>query len=133
MNLTVISGRLTRDPEVKYGASSQKAVARFCVAVDKGRDKSGQNRGANFFNCVAFDKTAETLERFSGKGLRVAIIGRLETGSYQNKEGQEVKTTDIIADRIEIIDFKDDSNQIKPTAQENIPDGFAAIEEILPF
>ena len=133
MNQVIISGRLTRDPEVKYGASSQKAVARFCVAVDKGRDKSGQNRGANFLNCVAFDKTAETLERFSGKGLRVAVIGRLETGSYQNKEGQEVKTTDIIADRIEIIDFKDGSNQIKPTTQENIPEGFAAIAEQIPF
>lgn len=133
MNQVIITGRLTRDPEVKYGASSQKAVARFCVAVDKRRDKSGQNRGANFLNCVAFDKTAETLERFSGRGLRVAVFGRLETGSYQNKEGQEVKTMDIIADRIEILDFKDGSNQIKPTAQENVPEGFAAIDEQIPF
>ena len=78
-------GRLTKDVTVNY-TPSQMAVARFNIAIDRGKDRNGESRGADFPSCVAFGKTAENLEKFSGKGLRIAIIGHIQTGSY-DKDG----------------------------------------------
>lgn len=129
MNQVIISGRLTKDIELKY-TTSQMAVARFSLALDRGKDKDGNDKGADFPNCVAFGRTAENLEKFSGKGLRISIIGHLQTGSY-DKDGQKVYTTDVIADRVEIIDWK---GRTESASQQNdIPQGFAAIEEEIPF
>lgn len=129
MNQIICTGRLTKDIEVKY-TPSQLAVARFNIALDRGKDKNGESRGADFPNCVAFGKTAENLERFSGKGLRISIIGHIQTGSY-DKDGQKHYTTDIICDRIEFIDWKGQANAAP--SQEDVPEGFAAIDEDIPF
>lgn len=137
MNQVIISGRLTKDVECKY-TQNQMAVARFSVALDRGKDKDGNSRGADFPNCVAFGRTAENLEKFSGKGLRVSIIGHLQTGSY-DKDGQKHYTTDVIADRVEFIDWKGQSESERaasaPLAEDQscATEGFAAIDEDIPF
>lgn len=126
-------GRITKDIECRYNSNTQMAVARFSLAIDRGKDK-----GTDFIPCVAFGKTAENLEKYSGKGLRVAVDGRIQTGSYE-KNGQKFYTTDVIADRIEFIDWKGKSDAERaanaPLAddQEGVPQGFAAIDEEIPF
>ena len=132
MNLVCISGRLTKEPVVNYTPSTQMAVARFTVALDRGRDKNGENRGSDFPNVVCFGKTAENLEKFSGKGLRVQITGRLQTGSYE-KDGVKHFTTDVIADRIEFIDWKTAEGSSKAIPAAEIPDGFAELDCEVPF
>lgn len=138
MNQIICIGRLTKDIEVKYTESGM-AVARFNVALDRGKDKDGESRGADFPSCVAFGKTAENLEKFSGKGLRIAINGHIQTGNYE-KDGVKHYTTDIIADRIEFIDWKERSEAeriaaAKPAAnQEDVPEGFEALDDTdIPF
>lgn len=122
-------GRLTKDVTVNY-TPSQMAVARFNIAIDRGKDRNGESRGADFPSCVAFGKTAENLEKFSGKGLRIAIIGHIQTGSYE-KDGQKVYSTDIVADRIEFIDWKNSEKVSEPDGE--YPQGFAAMDEDFPF
>lgn len=135
MNNWIGIGRLTRDIDVRYAAQTQKAVARFTLAIDDGY---GENKKTNFISIVAFGKTAENLEKFSGKGLRIAINGHIQTGSYE-KDGQKFYTTDVIADRIEFIDWKGKSDAERAAAaplaadQEGVPQGFAEIEEDIPF
>lgn len=134
MNQVIITGRLVRDIELKY-TNSQMALARFTLALDRGKDKEGKDKGADFPSCVAFGRTAENMERFSGKGLRVAVIGHIQTGSYDDKDGKKVYTTDVIADRVEIIDFKEKvAENVNQSAQRGIPEGFVAVaEEDCPF
>ena len=133
MNYVFISGRVTRDIELKYGAQSQMAVARFSLACDRGKDKDGNNKGADFISCVAFGRTAENLERFSGKGLRLSIIGHIQTGNYE-KDGKKYYTTDVVVDRTEITDWKDGNNTQQPPQQETYaPEGFAEIDQDIPF
>ena len=122
-------GRLTKDVTVNY-TPSQMAVARFNIALDRGKDRNGESRGADFPSCVAFGKTAENLEKFSGKGLRIAIIGHIQTGSYE-KDGQKVYSTDIVADRIEFIDWKNSEKVSEPDGE--YPQGFAAMDEDFQF
>lgn len=131
MNQIICMGRLTKDVTVNY-TPSQMAVARFNIALDRGKDKNGESRGADFPSCVAFGRTAENLERFSGKGLRVAINGHIQTGNYE-KDGVKHYTTDIICDRIEFIDWKGQANAASAADQEDVPEGFAAIDEDIPF
>lgn len=133
MNQVIISGRLTKDPEVRYTAGTQMAVASFTVALDRGKDKNGQDRGADFPRCTAFGRTAENLEKFTAKGLRVQVIGHIHTDSYE-KNGQKFFTTDVIADRVEFIDWKDSNQQgSQPQAAEPAPDGFEWNDESIPF
>lgn len=127
MNNWIGIGRLTRDIDVRYAAQTQKAVARFTLAIDDGY---GENKKTNFISIVAFGKTAENLEKFSGKGLRIAINGHIQTGSYE-KDGQKVYTTDIVADRIEFIDWKNSEKVSEPDGE--YPQGFAAMDEDFPF
>ena len=122
-------GRLTKDVTVNY-THSQMAVARFNIAIDRGKDRNGESRGADFPSCVAFGKTAENLEKFSGKGLRIAINGHIQTGSYE-KDGQKVYTTDIVADRIEFIDWKNSEKVSEPDGE--YPQGFEEMTEDCPF
>lgn len=129
MNQVILTGRITKEIDVKY-TTSQMAVARFSLALDRGKDKDGKDRGADFPSCIAFGRTAEALERFSGKGLRVTVIGHLQTGSYE-KNGQKVYTTDVIVDRIEIIDWKNNAAQGQPAEAE--PSGFSQLDEDIPF
>ena len=130
MNQVVIIGRITKDIECKY-TQSGTAVGRFTVAVDRGKDKNGEDRGADFIGCTAFGRTAENLEKFSGKGLRVAVTGHIQTGSYE-KDGQKVFTTDVMADRVEFIDWKE-GGQKQQKPEEPAPEGYAWADNEIPF
>jgi single-strand DNA-binding protein len=108
MNSVSLIGRLTRDPDVRYGAASQTAVARFSIAIDRGRDRNGEERGTDYPNIVCFGKTAELVEKYVGKGRLVGIQGRIHTDSYE-KDGRKIYTTEVYADRVEFLDRGDRS------------------------
>lgn len=129
MNKVFLIGRITRDLELRY-SDSQTAVLRFSVALNRGRDKNGTDRGADFPSVLAFGKTAENISKFVGKGNRVAIEGYIRTDKYQNKNGDTVYTTDVIADRVEFIDWKESG----PKPDNQVPEGFEAIsDDDVPF
>ena len=150
MNKVILMGRLTRDPEVRYsqGGENPLAIARFTLAVDRRFKRDGEAT-ADFINCVAFGRQAEHAERFYRQGLKVVITGRIQTGSYTNKDGVKVYTTDIVVEEQEFAESKavSDANaggyRSAPTPAPapapvsaagdgfmNIPDG---IDEELPF
>jgi single-strand DNA-binding protein len=150
MNKVILMGRLTRDPEVRYsqGGENPLAIARFTLAVDRRFKRDGEAT-ADFINCVAFGRQAEHAERFYRQGLKVVITGRIQTGSYTNKDGVKVYTTDIVVEEQEFAESKavSDANaggfRPAPTPAPapapvsdagdgfmNIPDG---IDEELPF
>lgn len=144
MNKVILMGRLTRDPEVRYSqGASQTAVARFSIAVDRRFKREGEP-DADFFNCTAFGKQAEFIERYMRKGIKVVVCGRVQNDNYTNKEGQMVYSVRIMIDEIEFAESKSSQqggdnggyvpmqNPAPVAAGEgfmNIPDG---IEE-LPF
>ena len=136
-NYVNILGRMTKDADLSY-TNTGMAVARFSVALDRGKDKDGNSKGADFPSCVAFGKTAEAISKYSGKGLRISVTGRLQTGKYEDKNGTTHYTTDVVADRIEIIDWRERGEQIPQQSfapQEAFTplEGFAAMEEQIPF
>jgi single-strand DNA-binding protein len=102
MNLVVIIGNLARDPEIRYGANNL-AIAKFTVAVNRFSRKGGDDAGADFIRVTAFDKQAELIEKYLSKGRKVAVEGRIQTGSYEGKDGQKIYTTDVIANRVEFL------------------------------
>lgn len=126
MNEVVLIGRTTKDIELRY-TQSQTAVARFTLAVDR-HDK---DKGCDFISCIAWGKTAENMDKYVSKGNRVAVSGRIQTGSYTNKDGNKVYTTDVVAERVEFIETKGKS---APDTDEDgfmhMPDG---TDEELPF
>ena len=105
MNKVILMGRLTRDPEVRYSSGERSmAIARYTLAVDRrGRRSEGSEQTADFIPCVAFDKSGEFAEKYFRQGMRVLISGRIQTGSYTNKEGQKVYTTEIIIEDQEVL------------------------------
>ena len=125
MNKVILMGRLTRDPEVRY--NGDKAVARFSLAVDR-----KFSDGTDFPTCVAFGKTAEFIEKWFKQGLKIALEGRITTGSYTNKDGVKVYTTDVIADNVEFAESKKAGDQPQPSGDgwQEIPEG---VEDQLPF
>ncbi len=142
MNIVILSGRLTKDADVRRSASGDNmAIARFSLAVDrKGKKEEGQQT-ADFINCVAFGKTAEVIEKHTSKGTKIMVRGRWQTGSYKsNKDGSTVYTNDCIVDEFEFAESKKDTQGSAPSAPEygkpdqdgwmNVPDG---IDEELPF
>ena len=109
MNRVILMGRLTRDPEVRYSQGERSmAIARYTLAVDRRgrRGQDGNDQTADFINCVAFDRAGEFAEKYFRQGMRVLVSGRIQTGSYVNKDGQKVYTTDIIVDDQEFADSK---------------------------
>ena len=135
MNIVTLIGRLTRDPEIRYSqGENAMAIARFTLAVDKNFKKKDDK--ANFINCVAFGKIAETVEKHVFKGSKIAVIGEWTTGSYKNKGGNTVYTNDCNISKLEFCDSKSQSNsQPQPTPSNDnswldIPDG---VEDSLPF
>lgn len=138
MNKVELTGRFTRDPEIKY-TNDGISIARFSIAVNRRFVKEGSDQKADFLNCIAFGKTAEFIEKYFFKGMKADLSGRIQTGSYTNKEGVKVYTTDIIVEEIEFGESKGvSSNQNKPTPKpETDPDGFMdipdGIGEELPF
>ncbi len=107
MNKVILMGRLTRDPEVRYsGADNKMAVARYTLAVDRRFKRDGSEDSADFISCVAFGKSAEFAEKYLGKGTKLVVEGRIQTGSYTNKDGQKVYTTDVIVENSEFAESK---------------------------
>ena len=107
MNKVVIIGRFTRDPEIKYTTGENAtATARFSLAVNRRFKNKEGNYDADFINCVAFGKTAEFIEKYFTKGMAIGITGRIQTGSYTNKEGQKIYTTDVVVEETEFVESK---------------------------
>lgn len=145
MNKVILMGRLTRDPEVRYsqGGAEQIAIARFSLAVER-RFKHDGEQNADFISCVAFKKTGELVEKYLRQGSRITICGRIQTGSYTNKDGQKVYTVEVVVEELEFAESKGERNENNAakknegrstsTAQQdgfmNIPDG---IDDELPF
>ena len=102
MNSVVLIASLARDPALSYTPNTQTAVCRFTLAVDRPR-RQGEDQGADFLRITVFGRQAETCDRYLSKGRQAAVHGRIETGSYKNREGVTVYTTDIIADRVEFL------------------------------
>lgn len=135
MNSVQLLGRLVRDPEVRYTAGDNPtAVARFTVAC-KRKYKKDSEQEADFISCLAFGKTAEFIERYFTKGNPIALNGRIQTGSYTNKDGAKVYTTDIVVESLEFVGSKNESSSSNVATQKN--DDFMnisdSIEEELPF
>lgn len=149
MNKVILMGRLTRDPEVKYSQGDNPiAIARYTLAVDRRYKRNGEQT-ADFVGCVAFGKAGEFAEKYLHKGTKMTIVGRIQTGSYTNQDGNKVYTTDVVVEEQEFAESKGNSLNNNPagTAPDpantavpsqasavdgfmNIPDG---IDEELPF
>lgn len=141
MNKVILMGRLTKDPETRYsqGGESQEqtAVSRYTLAVDR-RTRKGEQQTADFIQCVAFGRNGEFAEKYLKKGTKVVVAGRIQTGSYTNRDGQKVYTTDVVVEEQEFAESKraagqQDNNAGYSDAGDgfmNIPDG---IDEELPF
>lgn len=138
MNAAVLMGRLTRDPDVRYTQGpEQKAIARFTLAVDR-RIRSENGPSADFISCVAFGKAAEFIEKYFRKGMKMGVTGRIQTGSYTNREGQKVYTTDVVCNEVEFVEKKaagdESGNQAAGAGQDyGAPDddGFTSIPDAL--
>ena len=148
MNKVILMGRLTRDPEIRYSQGERSmAIARFTLAVDRrrrGGDNANSEQTADFITCVAFDRQAEFAEKYLHQGTKMLVTGRIQTGSYTNKDGQKVYTTEVMVDEMEFAESKssaEGSNYTAPgrsmpstaagDAFMNIPDGVE--DEGLPF
>lgn len=132
MNRVILMGRLTRDPEVRYTQGNEPiAVARYTLAVDRrARRQDGNEQTADFINIVAFRKAGEFAEKYFRQGMRVLVAGRIQTGSYTNKDGQRIYTTDVIADEQEFADAKRDGAESSHyDASSPIGDGFMNIPD----
>ena len=151
VNSVVLIGRLTRDPELRYTTGgNQMAIAKFSIAVDR-PVRQGEERKADFPRITVFGKQAENCEKYLAKGRMVGIQGRIQTGSYPDKDGKTVYTTDVIADRVEFLEWGDrkerndaagfgapqqSSGQVESNEgsfEEEMPDSFRSINEDVPF
>ena len=138
MNKVILMGRLTRDPEVRYSqGENSMAIARYTIAVDRRVRRDGDQQTADFINCVAFGRSGEFAEKYFHKGIKIAVTGRIQTGSYTNKDGQKVYTTDVIVEEQEFAESKSKSEE-STAKQNNVDaDGFMnlsdGIDEELPF
>lgn len=127
MNKVALIGRLTRDPEIRH--NQDKLIGHFTLAVDRRYTRDGAEQTADFITCVAFGKTAEFLEKYVHKGTKLVVCGRIQTGSYTNKDGNKVYTTDVVAEECEFAESKATSasqQQQKPQEDEN---GFMNVPE----
>ena len=129
MNKCILIGRLSRDPDARQ--SGELNITRFTVAVDR-RQKAGAEKTADFISCVAFGKTAEFIAKYFKQGVKIAVDGRIQTGSYTDKDGNKRYTTDVVAENVEFADSKRVEETPPPSVDEfiPIPEG---IENDLPF
>ena len=145
MNKVILMGRLTRDPDVRYSqGDNAMAVARYTLAVDRRFNRNNDDQTADFISCVAFGRSGEFAEKYLHKGTKIAITGRIQTGSYTNKDGVKVYTTDVVVEDQEFAESKNSAGSgdsgFAPAGRPapaaagdgfmNIPDG---IDEELPF
>lgn len=144
MNKVILIGRIVRDPEVRYSqGQNANAVAKYSLAVQRKFKQEGQT-DADFINCVAFGKAAEFTEKYLKKGTKIAVVGRIQTGSYTDKNGNKVYTTDVVVEEQEFAESKSGSSQNNVQAgpspygsAPNVGDGFMnipdGVDEELPF
>lgn len=159
MNSVVLIGRLARDPELSYTPQTQTAVTKFTLAVDRPK-RQGEDQGADFIRVTVFGKQAESCDKYLAKGRQAGVHGRIETGSFVNREGVTVYTTDVIADRVEFlgggnkgsgqleqgypsqgggqapqqqVPQQGAQNQIDMSSFDDLPDTFQAAEDDIPF
>ena len=146
MNKVILMGRLTRDPEVRYSqGAEQMAIARYTLAVDRRVRSDSNEQSADFIRCIAFRQKAEFAEKYLQQGTKIVVVGHIQTGSYTNRDGQKVYTTDVVIDEQEFAESKNSSvgsgggytgggRAPEPSGAGdgfmNIPDG---IDEELPF
>lgn len=147
MNKVILMGRLTRDPDIRQSqGENAMTIARYTLAVDRRFRRNGAEQQADFINIVAFGKSAEFIEKYAHKGTKLVVSGRIQTGSYTNKDGQKVYTTDIVAEDQEFAESKASAGSYQPDSGSgyipreepsgiddgfvNVPDG---IDEELPF
>ena len=136
MNKVILLGRLTKDPDLKFAPGTGVAVCKFTVAIDR----VGKKGETDFINCVAFNRNGEFAEKYLKKGMKIAVVGRLQTGSYKNKDGQTIYTTDVVVEEHEFCESKQADGNAQPTPLPtpkaeydgfmNIADG---VDEELPF
>ncbi len=143
MNKVILMGRLTRDPEVRYAQGDNTAVARYTLAVDRRFKRDGE-ASADFINCVTFGRSAEFAEKYLRQGTKVAVSGRIQTGSYTNRDGQKVYTTEVVVEDQEFAESKNaagnsgsssGSGAGSSSVGSGVGDGFMAApsDEELPF
>ena len=150
MNKVILMGSLTRDPDIRYSQGGM-AVARYTLAVDRRFSRSNENgndQTADFISCVAFGRSAEFAEKYLHQGIKIAVTGRIQTGSYTNRDGQKVYTTDVVVEDQEFAESKNASSQnagassyrpeSRPQPSSAVDDGFMNIpdgveDEGLPF
>ena len=144
MNKVILMGRLTRDPEVRYTQGEEPmAIARFTLAVDR-RGKRDGEASADFPSCVCFRRTAEFIEKYAHQGTKLVVVGRIQTGSYTNRDGQKVYTTDVVVEEAEFAESKaaaqrnrEESSQERPEPMPVDENGFMTLpedfDEELPF
>ena len=126
-NIVLLIGRLTKDPDVRYTTQTQTAVATFTLAVNRPYSKEKE---ADFIRIVVYGKSAENCGTYIKKGSLVEVQGRIQTGSYKKDNGDTVYTTDVIAERVEFLDSRNESgNSSNSNSNSNVPDGFHAFDE----
>lgn len=137
MNTVILIGRLTRDPDLRYTADNL-CIATFSIACSRGRDREGNDRGADYPWIKVFGRQAENCGKYLRKGSQVAIRGRINTGSYTDRDGNKVYTTDVTAEQVQFLGSKKDSGGEEPRRAaapeyEDIPDGFQQVMDDVPF
>lgn len=145
MNKVILMGRLTRDPEVRYASGDNLAIARYTLAVDRRFHRDGEAT-ADFISCVTFGRAAEFAEKYLRQGTKIVVSGRIQTGSYTNRDGHKIYTTEIVVEEQEFAESKSSGDngaayyppkQTPPPAPADSADGFMnipdGIEEELPF
>ena len=135
MNKVILIGRVVRDADIRYSqGANTTCVARYTLAVDRKFKQEGQPT-ADFINCIAFGKLGEFAEKYLHKGVKIAVVGRIQTGSYKNKDGNTVYTTDVVVEEQEFCESKSQSNS-QPQSAPSVDMGFMNIDtdmESLPF
>lgn len=129
MNKVIEIGRLTKDPEIRYSqGANTTCVARYTLAVDRKFKQEGQPN-ADFIKCIAFGKLGEFAEKYLHKGIKIAVVGRIQTGSYTNKDGQKVYTTDVVVEEQEFCESKSNNQQNAQGNNQQSNDGFMNIPD----
>ena len=136
MNSVILMGRLTQDPEIRYANNGRSTcVARYTLAVDRPY-RQNEDRVTDFIDCVAFGKSGEFAEKYLHKGMKMVVTGSIRTGSYTNRDGQKVRTTEVVVDHHEFCEKKNASNNSSPYTPTAMPavdkDGFVSIPDGLP-
>ena len=129
MNKVILMGRLTRDPEIRYSQTNNIPIATYTLAVDRPNRNGSDGPTADFLRCISFQKSAEFAEQYLRKGIKIAVTGRIQTGSYTNRDGQKVYTTDIVVENQEFAESKRSAAPAPEDSPGQFSDGYMNIPE----